>query len=993
MLELRSELDISSRETLYPSSLPISFHATFYPVYEKLQKLIARFPLSVDNSIFNDLSLLYLLATTKFLDHRIAAHIFRLSLSLHLMQKKLMRAATFSPHVRHLKIRWFPANLYFPFSNKPVMGCLIGFNLMGRYEVFDEENVVLALQKHLPQLRLVKESSYCHTSQHKNLKIFYFEIEKKDGSFFSLQEQKFLKTNLEEKVRKSIQPLSPNIFMGLNDEEIYKNTLVLSQEIQSLDDLPQAYITLDQQTGKKIIFRVNLVHICPFHRFSLKERFFDSKFVSQRVLTVKHIENHPIQAHVFCLHLPRDPSILRSDGSLDFYTARQKVAALITNAIGEFRDYNGGIIIQQQQQLQSFKEKFPEIVNRDPELIENFFYATTPLEKQILLPQETLCCLFNSFLDGRKSKLPKATAFSLKIYRHEDQVYLVVRADDSSVNSTIMNVLQEQSFITLDIAYNFIDTKDGLFFNCTMMGDSLADSLINTLQEALNKWQLKIKGRQSLRIGLEYSIVSLDPRIGGESVSGDVLRFLFEGLTRFNLNGDVENGIAESIEISSNQKHYTFKLRTAFWNDGSPVTAYDFEYAWKKILSPNFKTSFAYLFYPIKNAKLAKEGKVPPEEVGIYAIDNKTLKVELGHHAPHFLQNTAQPLYSPVHRLIDQQHPQWPYECEKSYPCNGPFQLKVNQPNHGYVLVKNPFYWDAHHISLDQINLTQMNPAQAIQAFRNKEIDLVGNPFGGWHFFDSPNEDDQVISFPDSWVCWCAFNTAQPPFHHPKLRKAIAYAIQRNPIVANAFMPLNPAYSPLLPHYRQGGQALFPDYESKMARKLFHEALDELNMTQKDFPALSITFLEKGIREYAAQCLKEQIEECFGIDCQLKPLPWKAVFQKMTKGNFQIGLMHWTSLVDDPLDMLKVFRSANEDINFTKWENVEFQKLLDLSEQEPNPFQRSSYLFKAENILSEEMPIIPLFYQPQQLIARKDFNINYRTPCGPFNIARSSWEI
>lgn len=992
MIELRSELEPSME--IHSQAMPLSFHSSFFPVYEKLKKWATRFPLSTDNSIFNDLTLLYLLATKKYLDHRNTTHLFRLVLSMHLMQKKLLRSATFESHLRHLEIRWIPTDLLFPFSHKPVLGCLIGFNLMDRYEVFDEENIVLALQKYLPQLRLVKESSYCHTSQYKNLKIFYFEIEKKNGSSFSLLEQSLLKNNLEEKVKKSIQPLSPTIFMGLNDEETYKNILVLSQEIQSLQDLPQAYITLDQQTGKEIVFRVNLVHISPFHRFSLKERFFDSTFVSQRVLTVRHLENHPIEAHIFRLYLPRDPSLLRSDGSLDFYSARQKVVSLITNAIGEFRDYNGGILIKQQELLDGLKEHFPEISNRDSELIEAFFYAITPLEKQVILPIETLSTLFTYFLENRKEKLPKGSIYSFKIYHNDQQVFLVVHGDDASITSTITTILQEQIFTSLDVAYNFIDTPEGVFFNCVLFQaeNGKAETLVQALQESLHKWHQKMKDRQVLRIGLEYSVVSLDPRIGGESVSGDILMLLFEGLTRFNQSGLVENAVAETIEVSSNLKQYTFKLRSTLWNNGTPVTAHDFEYAWKKVLSPDFKTSFAYLFFPIKNAKEAKEGKVPADQIGIHVLDDRTLRIDLVRPTPYFLQWTAHPLFSPINRFVDQQYPQWPYECEKNYPCNGPFQLKINQPNQGYQLTKNPLYWDTKHITLDQVTLTHMSPAQSIQAFQKKEIDWVGNPFGGWHSFDSPGKEDHVASFPDSLVCWFIFNTATPPFHHRKLRQAFSYAVQRAQLVAHAFLPINPAYSPLLPHYRENSHVYFPEWDAEKARQLFHEALQELRLRKEDLPPIRFIFQEKGIREYTAHCLRSQFKECLGIDCELQPLPWKEVFHKMTNGHFQMGLMHWLSWVDDPIFTLNAFKSAKLEINFSNWEHPEFQRLLNLSEQEANPFQRSSYLLKSEEILSQEMPVIPLFYQPQQALIKKDIHVNYRTPCGPFNIARSFYK-
>ncbi|MBA3958010.1 MAG: peptide ABC transporter substrate-binding protein [Parachlamydiaceae bacterium] len=990
MIDLSPQLPHSKESS--PHALPLSFHPSFYAVHDKLKKWFVRFPFSVDESAFSDLALLYLLASKKYLDHRNAGHLFRLVLSLHRIQKKLVRSATFAPQVRHLAIRWIPTNLLFPFANKPVLGCLIGFNLMNRYEVFDEDNVVLALQKYLPQLRLVKESSYYHTSQHKNLKIFYFEIEKRNGASFSLEEQNLLKRRLEAKVKKSIQPLSPTIFMGLNDEEIYKNILVLSQEIQSLQDAPQAYITLDQQTRNEIIFRINLVHISPFHRFSLKERFFDSTFFLERVLTVRHIENHPIQAHIFRLHLPRKASLLRSDGSLDFYSARQKVVALMTNAIGDFRDYNGGIIIKQQELLQDFKERFLDLSTRDPELLETFFYAITPLEKQVVLPLDTMATLFTHYLENRKDVVQDGLLYSFKRYQDEQWIYLVVHGTDPSLIQTVTGVLQEQNHAAVDVAYNFIDTtSDGVLFNCILnQSDPEVESLIQGLQEALHKWHLKMKSRQVLRIGLEYSLVSLDPRIGGETVSGNVLRLLFEGLTRFNPNGNVENGMAESIEISSNSRLYTFKLRHALWNNGSPVTAYDFEYAWKKILSPDFKTSFAYLFYPIKNAKEAKEGKVSSDEIGIRVLDDRTFVVELVRPAPYFLQSIADPIFSPIHRFIDQQHPQWPYQSENGYPCNGPFQLKVNQPNQGYQLIKNPCYWDTRHIALDQIILPLVNPAQAIQAFHKNEIDWLGSPFGGWHSIFTPGKDDRIVSFPHSLVCWCVFNTRNALFKHQKLRQAFAHAIERSQITANAYVPLTPAFSPLLPYYRDNHHSLFPSCNPDKARQLFEEALSEMNLTVAEIPKISLIFHESGIREHTAVCLRQQFKECFGIDCELKPLPWNAVFQKLTSGDFTMGLMHWTSLVDDPIyATLNAFKSAAQEVNFAKWENPHFQKLLETSEQEANPFQRSSYLLQAEEILSNEMPIIPLFYQAYQALIKKDIHVVFRKPCGPFNIANS----
>ena len=384
-------------------TLPVSFHSSYHLVYEKLQKWLTRFSESTDPSIFHDLLLFYLLSTKKFLDHRNASHLFRLVFLINRLHKKLLGATTLFPLRRHLDVRLLPTSLIFPFSSKPVLGCLIAFNILDRNELFDEENVLLALQKHLPELRLVKDSIYTHASQYQDQKIFYLEIEKKDGTTFSSCERKILKTKLNEKVKYSIQKLAPPVFAKSNAEELFKNILVLSQEIEFLDDFPQACISLDHQTRKEIVFSVTLVYICPFHHFHLKEYFTDCLFVSEHVTIVKYLnENHPVEAHIFRLHLPREASLLRTDGSLDFYSARRKVSDLIKSAIGEFRDYNGGLIIKQQELLQELKENFPEITAQNPEIVDSFFYALIPLQKQAVMQKEIISDLFNYFATSHK---------------------------------------------------------------------------------------------------------------------------------------------------------------------------------------------------------------------------------------------------------------------------------------------------------------------------------------------------------------------------------------------------------------------------------------------------------------------------------------------------------------------------------------------------------------------------------------------------------------
>ncbi|MBA2368764.1 MAG: peptide ABC transporter substrate-binding protein [Candidatus Protochlamydia sp.] len=963
----------------------ISFHSSFHEVEKKGQHWLSRFNYSIDQTFTQDLYLFYLLASKKFLDHRSCSHLSNLILSIHLLQKTLAQKVAFSPQDLHVKIRWLPGILKFPFSTRSVLGCLVGYNALDKYELFDEENLYLAFQKLYPDVRLVKESFYQHTSQNKNLKMHYFEIEKKDGLNFSLGQQKLLKNNIEERVRNSIQKLSPSTFMRRNDEETYKTILALSNEINSLEDLPQVSINLDEQTGQEIVFQVVLVHPAPFHSFSLKERFLECSFVPKRMTTVRHLDNHPILAHVFLLNLIRSSAFLRTDGSLDFNLARQKVVSLINAAIGEFRDYNGGLLLKQQEHLVKFKESFKEI---DQDILEKFFYSITPLEKQAILDQNILISFFTFFLEHRKKKLGKSIDFNIIHLQIDKNIYIFVKGNECSLGETISSFLQENFFQSQEIAYSLLNTLEGVFFTAVLLNPSADKGIAFTknLKPVLKNWQKKINEKKVLRIGFEYTPVSLDPRISGDSVSADILHLLFEGLMRWGEKEQVVNGVAQSIEISADTKQYIFKLRQSFWNDGTSVTAHDFEYAWKKILSPDFKTNAAGIFYPIKNAMKAKQGKVPLDSVGVQSIDDRTLKVELEHPTPYFLQLTALAIYSPIHRTTDQKRPQWPYECESNFPCNGPFQLKINKPNQGFQLTRNPFYWDVSYANWDQINLIPLASSQALHAFHNDEVDWIGNPFGPFSSEFTAKTTGEIFVLPNSWGCYQVFNTACSPFHSKKIRQAFSYAINREKIVADSSIPLNPAFSLFIHRYSPHPETLFPSFDPAKAKQLFHEALEELKLTLNDIHPLTLIYNEGEIREYMANCLKSQFKEVLGVECEMKSLPWNKFFNQIGSGNFQLALYNISPSIDDPLYFMSYFRFSKS--NTAQWEHPDYQNLLDLSEQQINPFKRSSYLFQAEKLLKEEVPSIPIVYQPARGLVKKQFKI-VNNLYGNFNIARS----
>ncbi len=626
-------------------SLP--FHGSFHPVFTRLKKWLNRFFFSEDNALFFDITVFYCLAKKKYLDHRKVPHLCRVILSIYSMQKKLIERAAFSSG-RHISVRCIPTKLLFPFSSEHVVGCLIGFNLLERGELFDEQNLVISLQKRFPHLEFVKESSYHHSSQNEDIKVYYLELKQKDNQPFPLEILKLMEEDLYKKVEHSIQKLTFPICNKSNQEEMYKSLFILGNEIQSTRDKPQVSIQLDKRLENGILFLITIVQLAPIHRFSFKDRICGCHFISEQILPVKEIEDHLVEARIIRALVPFTPSLLRANGSLNQPAARKRVSEILKNIIGEFRDYNGGLLIKQQELLDAFAEHCKHLTEEEKEWLDPFFYSLSPLDRQVTLQPLFLQQLFTKFLALRQEKFPSEHCYLFRSSSEGRNHFVNIQARDPSLLEPLAEILRDHSL--KKFIYNTIEASGFSFFNCILLDvDCQSDqTIITDLLESLQGSSEKIRKQQILRIALDFPISSLDPRIGGESCSGDTLRLLFEGLTRFNSRGELENGIAESIEISSDFRQYCFRLRPTLWNDGSMVTAHDFAYAWKKILSPTFKTQFATLLYPIENAREAREGKVSGDDLGIRVIDDRTLELTLTSPTPYFLDLVAQPAYFPV---------------------------------------------------------------------------------------------------------------------------------------------------------------------------------------------------------------------------------------------------------------------------------------------------------------------------------------------------------
>src|SRR5699024_8118796 len=219
---------------------------------------------------------------------------------------------------------------------------------------------------------------------------------------------------------------------------------------------------------------------------------------------------------------------------------------------------------------------------------------------------------------------------------------------------------------------------------------------------------------QELNLNIKSEPPSLHPGTSSDTTSSAVLDQVFEGLTRINLDGEPEEAMAESIDVSEDGLTYTFKIREdANWSNGDPVTAEDFEYAWKWVLDPeSADTDYAYQLYYIKGAE-----------------DAKTLVVELEQPTDYFLELTAFHTYYPLNKEVAEGNDKWALDVSEDYVTNGPFTLDAWEHKNRIILGKNEDYWDADTVKLETITMHMIDDeSTALSMYENDELDWVGDP-------------------------------------------------------------------------------------------------------------------------------------------------------------------------------------------------------------------------------------------------------------------------
>lgn len=232
--------------------------------------------------------------------------------------------------------------------------------------------------------------------------------------------------------------------------------------------------------------------------------------------------------------------------------------------------------------------------------------------------------------------------------------------------------------------------------------------------------------KQEITLNAMSEPPSLDPALASDTTSGWVIDHLFEGLYTKNQKGEPVLGAASDVKVSEDGKTYTFTIRDdAKWSDGDPVTAQDFEYAWKRVLDPKTGSPFAFYMYYIKGAEEYNKGKGSADQVGIKALDDKTLQIELNAPLSYFDKLLTMWTFYPVKKSLVESNPKWAAEA-KGYVSNGAYRLTEWKHNSEVVIEKNQHYWNKDTINMEKVTWKMVNDATTYyQMYKTGELDLI----------------------------------------------------------------------------------------------------------------------------------------------------------------------------------------------------------------------------------------------------------------------------
>ncbi|MCB1084635.1 MAG: peptide ABC transporter substrate-binding protein [Chlamydiia bacterium] len=822
----------------------------------------------------------------------------------------------------------------FPFQNKNVLGLLIQVpnSLLSLADI-----TALALSDQ-PSWHLVGGSSFVLPAIDSSFTSFYFELQNELGIIHETDAHQLTKNLPQKLIEESENGFLPRIFPN-NRELLMKNFRTIMGEISS-KDLPQVFIDFTKQTTRDYQFSALICRYKTQKDPPMAQLLSSAGAHIDGTTTVHALDG--LKEGVICtLDIPIIPDLTPHD-------ARRQCGCFIHSTIGPYRDINGGL-------SEKIDENFDQLVSLLPtskKLIKSFFYRIVPQDRQATTPPGVLIRMFET-LEKEKKQLKR---MNLLVKEGSDDVLISIQLCHPEFEKAFrlytLSNFPQSIFSAEDSTHHSLVCC--AIYNQTPQEVKRFKSLTLSFYQ---DWIQKSKLKQHITVGCTTYFSSFDPRIGTEEETSYLHNLLFEGLMRKGKNGKPEPGVAKKVKISENRCCYRFYLRDSYWSDGRPVTAYDFEHSWKTSLTPSFLSPLCYFFYPIKNAKKIKEGKLPIDTLGVKALQPNILEVSLDYPNSYFLDLCTHSALSPVCRPLDLSNPSWPESHENGYICNGPFTLEKKLERGDLALRKNSLYWDHKDIPLETIRFLMLKPTHCISLFKKKEIDILPYPLNKSPLSQSlPNSKKWKAQLHSRYLC---FNCSMPLFKNQKIRTSLSLALNREELANKFSKEAQPLYTFYSPEFTQNLSTINKQ-NIMLANRLLELGLKEIGETKKSQTCLRLTTTYS--HQELGTLICKQLNQNLQLNCTLELVGYDQMICMAPKGQLQLSIMGWINQIANPSYFLEIFSSKKNPINHSLWFSTSLQKKIRKIHTTSSEKKLKLLHAECESLFIEELPMAPLIY-------------------------------
>ncbi|MBL8631023.1 MAG: peptide ABC transporter substrate-binding protein [Rhodospirillaceae bacterium] len=486
---------------------------------------------------------------------------------------------------------------------------------------------------------------------------------------------------------------------------------------------------------------------------------------------------------------------------------------------------------------------------------------------------------------------------------------------------------------------------------------------------------------------------SLDPHLTTSGYAGNIIFEMFVGLTTVDSKVNVVPGAAESWTISPDGKTYTFKIRKGMqWSDGTPVTAEDFAYAFRRTMDPKTASRAAPLLYMIVNAREVNSGKAPVEKLGVKAIDATTFEVKLLNPTPYFLELIVHRCFPVPRWAIEKFGKDW--TKPENIVVNGAFKLAEWIPQSRVKLVRNAKFYAANDVKLDEVYYYPTEDLNAaLKRYRADELDtIVAFPPSQFEWVKENLPQDLTLT-PNYGLLYYTFNTRKAPFNDPRVRNALSMTLDREMFVEKIMRGGEPAAYSLIP------VAVRKDYvpppspwqgvpmaeRITKAKALLAEAGFGPGKPLKFTFRYNTDDIQKRVALAATQTWK-----ALGVEAELLNSDLNVLNADLRNGDYDVARYQWFAEYADPTSFLYLLESTSLGDNHSKYNNQAYDAVMQKVYAEADHAKRLALMQEAEAMALKDSPITPINFYVGKLLKKPYVKGMDANPRG-INISRYIW--